>query len=82
MDTIVLTEAPSGLLVIALIVSVIIAYGIQFLLSLLSVATGVSMTPDLKKVSAKAKAHSLYAKDTTHHPASDDEEDDKISRRK
>ena len=74
MDTIIVENDIGALFIIGLIISVIIAYGVQFLLSLLSLATGVSFTPNLKKKSAEMKAASLKKGDRFDY--SDDEDDE------
>jgi hypothetical protein len=64
------------LFVIAILVSTILAYGFHFMVSLLSLATGISLTPNLKKAAAKAKADSMKRNDRTINLEEDDDDDD------
>lgn len=76
MDTnIFLTNGIAGIFALGIISAVIIAYGVHFIISSLSLATGLSLTPDLKEKAAKAKAHSLADGDKKH-PLDEDEDDD------
>ncbi len=77
MDTIIVNESLDGLFIVGLVVSVIIAYGVQFLLSSLSLATGVSMIPNIKKKSVEMRVDSLTKDDATFDE--DDDDDDGIS---
>ncbi len=80
MDTaIIVRDSLDGLFLIALIISVIIAYGVQFMLSLLSLATGVSLTPNLKKAFAKMKAKKTKRHDRIDYHVDDDDDDDHVS---
>ncbi len=77
MDTAVLiNENLSLLFVLATIISVILAYGAHFFLSLLSIATGVSLTPNLKKSFAEYKADKNRRNDRSERNFNDYEDDE------
>lgn len=76
--TYIVDQSVVGLFILAVVVSTILAYGFHFILSLLSVATGLSFIPNLKKASAKAHAKS-QAKGDGYDDDEDDEDDDSVS---
>jgi hypothetical protein len=64
MDThVFLTDGIAAIFAVGVISAVIVAYGVQFLLSTLSLAAGLSLTPNIKEKAAKAKAESLVKGD-------------------
>lgn len=81
MDThVFLTDGIAAIFAVGVISAVIVAYGVQFLLSTLSLAAGLSLTPNIKEKAAKAKAQSLVKGDKAHTiHADDDDEDDSLS---
>lgn len=80
MDTnIFLTDGIAGLFVVGIISAVLIAYGVHFLISSLSIATGLSLTPDLKEKAAEAKAHSLAKDDKTRERDEEEEHHKSLS---
>lgn len=64
----------------SLIAGVVLAYGIQLLLTTLSVALGLSLTPNLKEVAARRKVAALSADDAHFADLPEDDADESSSR--
>lgn len=71
-STVFLESGFTGLFVIGIIAAVIIAYGVQFILSIFSLATGLSLTPNLKEKAAQSNVNSMVKNDGYDREDDDD----------